>query len=251
MAFAASAGPTSTSSKQTLTVAGAGLTWTLAKRANAQFGSSEVWTAVAPVPLVNATVTATQTVTGFNQSLTVVAFVGASGAGAAGAASGSFGPSTVSLTTTQAGSFVYGVGNDSARSSARTLGPSQTLTHQWLDIATSQTFWVQSLTAAVANAGTVATINDTAPTSDRWNIASVEILVAPSQTLLGVPNVVGMTQAAAAAAITGAGLSVGAVSTASSGTVPSGAVINQTPSAGTQSSSAAPSPSSSRPVLRR
>ena len=54
VAFASAAGPTSTSIKQTLTVSGGGLTWTLAKRANAQFGSSEIWTATAPGILTNA-----------------------------------------------------------------------------------------------------------------------------------------------------------------------------------------------------
>ena len=65
-----------------------------------------------------------------------------------------------------------------------------------------------------------------------------------------MPNVVGLTQAAARA-ITGAGLTVGTVTTASSTTVPAGSVISQSPSAGTQVTPAAPSRSSSRPVRRR
>jgi len=52
-----------------------------------------------------------------------------------------------------------------------------------------------------------------------------------------VPNVVGLTQAAAQTAITGAGLTVGTVTTASSATVPAGSVISQNPAAG---ASAAP-----------
>jgi hypothetical protein len=48
-----------------------------------------------------------------------------------------------------------------------------------------------------------------------------------------VPNVVGDTQAAATTAITGAGLVVGTVTSASSSTVPSGDVISQSPAAGT------------------
>ncbi len=48
-----------------------------------------------------------------------------------------------------------------------------------------------------------------------------------------VPNVVGLTQAAATSALTGAGLAVGTVSTASSGTVPPGIVISENPQAGT------------------
>ena len=47
-----------------------------------------------------------------------------------------------------------------------------------------------------------------------------------------VPNVVGLTQAAASTAITGAGLVVGTVTPASSSTVPSGSVISQSPLAG-------------------
>ncbi len=50
---------------------------------------------------------------------------------------------------------------------------------------------------------------------------------------VSVPNVVGLTQAAATSAITGAALVVGTVTTASSSTVPSGSVISQTPAAGT------------------
>jgi serine protease len=48
-----------------------------------------------------------------------------------------------------------------------------------------------------------------------------------------VPNVVGQTQGAATAAIVGAGLTVGSVSTAASATVPVGNVISQSPAAGT------------------
>ena len=49
-----------------------------------------------------------------------------------------------------------------------------------------------------------------------------------------VPNVVGLTQAAAATPITGVGLALGSVSTASSSVVPSGSVIASNPAAGTQ-----------------
>src|SRR5205814_672294 len=47
-----------------------------------------------------------------------------------------------------------------------------------------------------------------------------------------VPNVVGSTQGAASSAITSATLTVGTVTTATSLTVPSGSVISQTPTAG-------------------
>jgi beta-lactam-binding protein with PASTA domain len=46
--------------------------------------------------------------------------------------------------------------------------------------------------------------------------------------------VVGLTQAAATSAITGANLALGTVTTAASTTVPAGRVISQSPTAGTQ-----------------
>ncbi|PYR91633.1 MAG: hypothetical protein DMF84_15990, partial [Acidobacteria bacterium] len=51
---------------------------------------------------------------------------------------------------------------------------------------------------------------------------------------VGVPNVVGLTQAAATTAITSAGLVVGTVTTAPSATVPAGSIISTTPTAGTR-----------------
>ena len=49
-----------------------------------------------------------------------------------------------------------------------------------------------------------------------------------------VPNVVGLTQAAATSAIMAANLTLGTVTKASSTTVPAGTVMSQSPSAGTQ-----------------
>lgn len=60
--------------------------------------------------------------------------------------------------------------------------------------------------------------------------ASIALVVSSG---VAVPNVVGQTEAAAAAAITGAGLSVGTVTQQSSNMVASGSVIGQNPAAGT------------------
>ena len=63
--------------------------------------------------------------------------------------------------------------------------------------------------------------------------SSVNLTVSSGPAQVLVPNVVGLTQAAATTSITGAGLKVGTVSTASSSTVPSGSVISESPLAGT------------------
>jgi hypothetical protein len=59
---------------------------------------------------------------------------------------------------------------------ARTLGPNQTMLHQYLDTATGDTSWSQYTGQATGLAGSVVMLNDTAPTSDQWNMAAVEVL---------------------------------------------------------------------------
>ncbi|MGE4180758.1 MAG: PASTA domain-containing protein [Limisphaerales bacterium] len=62
--------------------------------------------------------------------------------------------------------------------------------------------------------------------------SSVALVVSLGPVLVAVPDVVGLTQAAAEAAIVGAGLTVGAVATANHPTIPAGEVISQNPVAG-------------------
>lgn len=165
-------------------IAGGGLTWTLVKRANAQSGTAEIWRAFATVPISNAAVTATLS-QGVASSITVMSFSGVStsgtnGSGAVGAiggASASSGAPTATLATMGTGSWVLGVGNDFDSATPRTLGTGQTLVHQYL-AATGDTYWVQRLSAPVANAGMSVTINDTAPTTDRYNLSIVEVVAA-------------------------------------------------------------------------
>ena len=85
VAFAASDGPRFSSQK--LTVSGAGLSWTLVRRASAQAGTSEIWTARASSALSNVTVNTSQSAPGYHQTLTVVSFAGAAGIGTSSAAS--------------------------------------------------------------------------------------------------------------------------------------------------------------------
>jgi beta-lactam-binding protein with PASTA domain len=231
LAFVGADGPSG--GGQTATVSGAGLTWTLVRRVNTQAGTSEIWKATAAGALSNTSITSTLSSGSYRQSLTVVAFSGASGTGATGAGNATTGAPTVSLVTTQPGSFVYGVGNDWDHATARTLASGQAMVHQWVDSATGDTYWVQNRTAPVAAAGSTALLNDTAPTTDRWNFASVEVLAGPGAPAVVVPSVVNLTQSAATTGITNAGLVVGTVTTASSATVPSGSVISQSPTAGT------------------
>jgi hypothetical protein len=50
------------------------------------------------------------------------------------------------------------------------------MVHQWVDTTTGDTYWTQSTTTPTAVSGTLVTISDTAPTADRWNFTSVEVL---------------------------------------------------------------------------
>jgi len=163
-------------------IATTGVTWTLVKRTNTARGTAEIWRAFATGALTNVTATAT-----LNQStpaaITIVSFkgvdaTGTNGSGAIGATNSgtsTSGAPTATLTTTRANSIVIGVGNDWDKGVARTLGPNQALVSQFLATG-GDTFWVQRASATTPVAGTVVTINDTAPTNDQWNLTIVEVL---------------------------------------------------------------------------
>ncbi|HXI28300.1 MAG TPA: hypothetical protein VNG89_07755, partial [Vicinamibacterales bacterium] len=185
LAFIGAGGPVG----QTVTgVSGAGLNWVLVKRANGQAGTAEVWRAFSPLIQTGVTVTATLA-SAATATLNVVSVTGADpsgtdGSGAIGAtagASAASGAPTVSLTTTRNNAAVAGVGSDTQSATARTLGAGQSPLHSFLP--TGATYWSQTLTTTVATAGSVATINDTAPTTDRYNIAAVEVLPAVATNL--------------------------------------------------------------------
>ena len=166
-------------------VTGGNLTWVLVKRTNAQPGGAEIWRAFATSALSNVTVTAnlSQNVV---SSITVVSFTGAdssgtNGSGAVGATGGgsaAVGAPTASLVTTRNNSWVFGVGTDWDNAASRTLGPTQSMVHQFLTNVGS-TYWVQRQTSVSALSGATVTINDTAPSNDKYNLSIVEVLPAP------------------------------------------------------------------------
>ena len=152
LAFAASDG--ASAGGQALTVSSAGLAWTLVQRANTQASTAEIWRAMAATALTNVTVTSTPTQGGYDQSLTVITVIGASGIGASAKQSGASGAPSVTLITTKAGAFVFGVGYDWDSAIARGVSPGQTMVHQCMDTRVGDTFWVQRWTGKIDNAGT-------------------------------------------------------------------------------------------------
>jgi len=174
LAFAGSDGPDAAAA-QHVTVSGAGLTWTLVRRANGQAGDAEIWQATAPAVLTSATVTATPAVPGYDLDLTVIAMEGTDGVGASAAASGPSGAPSVSLTTTGTNSLVFAVGDDWDTATARTMPPGWVPLDQWPDTRTGDTYWSQYTNVPVPAAGTLLQASDTAPTADRWNMAAVEL----------------------------------------------------------------------------
>ena len=165
-------------------VAGGGLTWVLVKRSNVQSGSSEIWRAYATSPLAGVGITATLSQKVF-ASITVMAFAGTdpsgtNGSGAVGATAStnaSRGAPTGSLVTTRNSSWVFVVGNDFDNPLPRTPGNGQSLVHQY-EPSVGDTYWVQMQNTSTPLSGTTVTINDTAPTGDRYNLAMVEVLPA-------------------------------------------------------------------------
>jgi len=166
-------------------VTGGGMTWTLVQRTNTRGGTAEIWRAFAVATLTNASVTAnlSQSVV---SSIVVMSFNGVdtsgtngSGAiGAIGTGNGASGAPMTSLTTTRNNSWVLGVGNDYDNAIGRTVGANQTLVHQYL-APVGDTYWVQRQNVVTPTSGTVVTINDTAPTTDQYNLSIVEVLPHP------------------------------------------------------------------------
>ncbi len=182
-------------------VTGAGLTWQLVVRTNVQRGTAEIWRAFAPSTLTNVSVTATITQS-VDSSLTVVSFKGAdpsgtSGSGAIGAvksANASSGAPAATVSTTRNGSWVFAVGNDWDAAVARTVPANQTLVHQYF-APVGDTYWVQRMLGTTPLAGTSVTINDTAPTADRYNFSVVEVLPASSGADTTPPTIVSASPA--------------------------------------------------------
>lgn len=179
LAFVSSDGPSDVGTASISSLSGGGLVWTLRKRANAQPGTAEIWQAVAPGPLTNATITARQSSGSWQSAMTVVAFTNADTTlGTVVGVSASFGAPTASLTTTRAGSWVWGVGTDWSTAVSRSVGANQSLVDQYLPPA-GDTYWVQRQITSTATSGTAVMVNDTSPTTDSWDLAIVEILAAP------------------------------------------------------------------------
>ena len=145
-------------------------------RANAQRGSAEVWWAKVVSPTANIVVTATQSSSGHDQSLTVVRFSGATGVGNAVQHNAIDEAPRVTLTTSRANSLVFGVANDSYSATARTLPAGQVMVHEWLDTRIADAFWVQTFAAPIEKAGSTVRLNVTAPIRSRWNFAAIEIV---------------------------------------------------------------------------
>jgi len=90
--------------------------------------------------------------------------------------------------------------------------------------------FVAEVFSGTVPAGRVISQNPPAGTPTQWGTA-VGFVVSRGPAI-SVPDLAGMTQAAAEAALAGAGLSVGAVTDENSDTVPAGQVISQNPAAG-------------------
>ena len=174
VAFVSYDGPSN--SPQTTTVSSAGLTWTLVKRSNHQAGTAEIWMAYASDAPEAVSVTAQPGVgTAYHGSLTVIAFTNASGPGIVNQTSAPSGAPDIYLPGVSAGNWVFAVGNDWDNAIARTPVSGQVLVHQRVDTTVGDTYWVQS-TAAPSTANALVDIHDSAPTSDQWNYAAVEIV---------------------------------------------------------------------------
>jgi hypothetical protein len=174
VAFVAYDGPSG--SPQTATVSGAGLSWTLLERSNTQAGTAEIWSARADGTLSSVTVMAQPGVgSSFHGSLALIAFTNAAGTSVVGRTGAPSGAPDIAVPGVISGDWVFAVGNDWDNATARTPVGGQVLVHQKVDTQVGDTYWMQSTTAP-STANALVDIHDSAPTTDRWNYAAVEIV---------------------------------------------------------------------------
>jgi len=145
-------------------------------------------------------------------AMAVLVACGGGGSGSGGGGSGGGGPAMVTVPNV--------VGDTQAAATTAITGAGLTL----------GTVSMQS--SATVASGNVISENPAAGASATKGSA-VAVAVSSGPAMVSVPNVVGNTRAAATTAITGAGLTLGTVSTQSSATVASGNVISENPAAGT------------------
>jgi hypothetical protein len=167
---------------QSSTVSGGGLTWHKVAAENKEGGDAEVWYALATSTISKQKITATASITGYPENLTLVTLTNASGIGASGTFYSASGAPTGTITTTQPDSWVWASANDPANDVLRKVPSGQNAWVQALFSSTTGkttvkgTFWTQSTTNPTPNGNTPVTINDTAPTTDPYNLVLVEIL---------------------------------------------------------------------------
>ena len=171
-------------------VTGGGLTWTFAGRQNTSAGNVEFWYAFAPNPgTYQPNITFSGSVTGdwyMSGSIQNVDMTGTNGSGAIGAIAGSSttlaAPST-NITTTRNGSMIFAVANNATNTTVHTTPGGQTVIRAQADSTNNVVggWWFES--NPVATAGTVVTMNLTAPTNATMNMLAIEILPAISHGL--------------------------------------------------------------------
>lgn len=175
LAFISADGPVASSQRIT-SVTGGRLTWSLAARSNKQQGTAEVWQARATKKLSAAKVTAKLARAGYDGSITIATFTGAGKTvGAHATASRAKGAPSVSITTTGVNSLIWAAGQDPRHAKSRTTAAGQLLVRQFLDTAHPGTFWSQKTAGAISTAHRTVKIADKSPTTDKWDMAAVEI----------------------------------------------------------------------------
>jgi hypothetical protein len=162
--------------RQSAAVAGGALHWRLKARANGSAGDSEIWSAQAVRPVHVESIAARASVPGYSVDLTVIAMEGTAGVGATAAGSAPTGAPSIHLTTLSRASLVFAAGNDWDTATARTLPTGWEMLEQRLDAGTGDTFWSQYTDQPTGRAGQRIRIADLAPTTDRWNLAAVELI---------------------------------------------------------------------------
>jgi hypothetical protein len=175
LAFVAADGPRH-ATQRAVSVWGGGLTWTLARRSNTTWGTTEVWQAYAKSRLTGAVITAKLANPGYDGSITVAAFTGAAAkVGATAAAAGLKGAPTATVKPTRCDSLIWAAGHDWTSAKRPVPVAGQSIVHSFIDRRVCDSFWTQRVNTPTGVLTTPVTVRATGPVKDRWTMAAVEI----------------------------------------------------------------------------
>jgi hypothetical protein len=170
VAYVSADGPPTHNAQRVSALTGGGLTWSLVRRADAEFGTAEVWQAVATVAGRIPAITASLAAPGYDGSIVVSTYSAAARIVDSAASSGTAPTASIAAIAGTPGDATVTVGHLWSHARTVGIGADQTLTNLMLD-TTDDTTWMQQGSIATPGAALQIDVGG----RDHWNLVSIAL----------------------------------------------------------------------------